>query len=199
MTATRPVEFPVPTGANVNMMPIIMGDHATVPNELRRYCPLIDACDLRPGSTVYLSISEGECFGATQRRPGVHTEGTSLLGWGGGAWGSSGIGLGIYMASTDGSCRWWNTQVDANNAHGHIPRPDGRGHRMRPSTLVHIGDRTPHEALASTGYRQWFRLVGDAVGGWWERHSTANRMVRPNAPIITGNKFDSHDPPAVSE
>lgn len=187
-----PVEFPDPTGLNVNMLPILMGDWESVPAPCRRYVPLIERCRLRPGSTVYLSVSEGLVeAGETQRRPGIHTEATSGLGWGGGGWGSTEPELGVYMASTDGACRVWDTQVMTDHPHGEVPRPASEWFDMEPSVLYWLTDRTPHEALpaACRHYRQWFRLVADAIDGWWYEHSTPNPLVRPNAPILKGSKF----------
>lgn len=55
-------------------------------------------------------------------------------------------------------------------------------------------DRTPHEALESLKdeYRQFYRLVGPEIGGWWEQHSTPNRLgVKPNAKILKGKKHEN--------
>ena len=80
------------------MMPFIMGDPSTLPVALHSYLDLIDACDLTRGRHAYLSVAEARVSaGQTQRRPGVHTEGTTASSWGGGSWGGCGDGLGVYM------------------------------------------------------------------------------------------------------
>ena len=74
------VVFPAYSGVNVNMMPFIMGDIDSIPPEYQQYAEMISACSVREdeiGRIGYLSISESEvASGATQRRPGLHTEGT---------------------------------------------------------------------------------------------------------------------------
>jgi len=85
------VEFPEFRGVNVNMLPFIMGNPDSLPEEVRQYASLVDACGLPEdelGRVGYLSVSESIVApGSTQRRPGVHTEGHPMLAWGGGAWG----------------------------------------------------------------------------------------------------------------
>ena len=192
------VRFPEPRDRIVNMMPIIMGDPSTVPRHLHDYLPMIDACDLARGRHAYLSVTESVVRGAIQRAPGIHTDGTCSLGWGGGGWGRSGPGLGIYMASTDGACRVWDCEVSTDDHLGAVGEPDAPSFIMKPNTLYRISDRTPHQSLPSRGYRQWLRLVGDAIGGWWQEHSTPNPMgIQPNAPLLTGNKFAQVQRPAA--
>lgn len=173
------------------MMPIIFGDVQTIPEELHSYNEIINKCNFEKGSIAYLSIHESFVKeGETQRRPGVHTEATSRLGWGGGNWG--GTHKGLYMASTDGRCRIWNTLCWSDDLHGAINAPDAPNEIMEESVLYWLTDRTPHEALPSlrSGWRQWFRLVSNEIGGWWRMHSTLNPLgVLPTCPIIEGSKF----------
>lgn len=187
------VAFPTARGLAVNMMPIVMGRPETVPAWLSQYLPMVDACALEHGSTVYLSVHESWVqAGQTQRRPGVHTDGGAAIGWGGGQWGSTARERGIYMASTDGRCRAWDCQAMSDHPHGSMDAPTGEAVPMDPSVLYWLTDRTPHESLPAerTAPRQWFRLVADAIGGWWAEHSTANPLgVQPNAPILLGSKF----------
>lgn len=188
------VAFPESRGLRINMMPILMGDHSTVPMEAHGYLEMIDACRLRQGSTVYLSVVESDVVaGATQRRAGVHTDGTNALGWGGG-WGGKKSDEGIYVASSDGACKVWDFQTrDVDHHGGLLSDPSGDGQEMEASRLYWMTDRTPHESMKArrSGHRQWFRLVGDRIGGWWAKHSTANPFgVMPNAPILEGSKFE---------
>lgn len=77
------VEFPAPTGININMLPFIMGDETSIPVHYRHYCPLINACPVpleEFGRVCYLTIQESEVDGGTsQRRPGIHTESPGVL------------------------------------------------------------------------------------------------------------------------
>ena len=190
------ITFPKYVGnINVNMMPFIFGDKSSLPEYLHSYLPLIKQCfKLEKGKHAYLTINESFVPSNTsQRRQGIHTEGTSAGGWGGGQWGG-GI-KGIYMASTDGSCNVWNTTVSADkvNEHGSlIVEPIISPQKMEENTLYWLTDRTPHEALPVEKdiNRQFFRLVSDEVSFWWEQHSTPNPLgIKPNCKILTHSKF----------
>ena len=73
------VEFPKPTGRNVNMLPFVMGAKDSLPEDLRPYYDaLISQCpvaDEEYGKVMYLTVSEGMVDAAsTQRRSGLHVE-----------------------------------------------------------------------------------------------------------------------------
>jgi len=75
---TARLEFPEPQDININMLPFVMGDVASLPKEYRHYWPLIEACNLPAeelGKVGYLTIQESLVpAGESQRRPGVHIE-----------------------------------------------------------------------------------------------------------------------------
>src|SRR5687767_5403598 len=97
------VKFPSSMGININMMPIIFGDLESIPYYCSQYIDMIEKADFEKGKLAYLTITESWVEeGKTQRRYGIHTDGTKNSGWGGGSWGSTD---GIYMASNDGLCR----------------------------------------------------------------------------------------------
>lgn len=163
--------------------------------------------------------------GQTQRRDGVHTEAfkagsaseeswgggggswgggdgakkdKDTGGWGGGGkggWGSGGCQLGVYMASTDGACRYWQQDNYNVDSHGALMEdlPVENSIKCQPSTLYWISDRTPHEALPSpsSGVRQFFRLVSSELGTWFAEHNTPNPLgVEADTYICYGNKFE---------
>jgi hypothetical protein len=194
------VTFPTPTDLSVNMMPIIMGDLVSVPDPLRGYLPLINACDFEPGTTVYLTVQESQvASGASQRRGGIHTEGFNPDGlselYGGGEWGGGwGGSKGIFMASSDGACRIWNQETHDVNHHGELRHDINLEEAIEcePSVLYWMTDRTPHQALPSKeeGYRQFFRLVSEDVSVWFSEHNSPNPTgVVPGCPVVTLNKF----------
>ena len=39
------IKFPCPTGINVNMMPYIIGNHGTIPDDLHPYREIIELCE----------------------------------------------------------------------------------------------------------------------------------------------------------
>ncbi|KAJ1564859.1 hypothetical protein HK405_013772, partial [Cladochytrium tenue] len=64
---------------HVNMMPIVMGRHASLPDKCKRYSALINLCLLycpdEAGKVGYLTIHECHVEpGTSQRRPGLHIE-----------------------------------------------------------------------------------------------------------------------------
>jgi hypothetical protein len=115
---TRPDEWPKHTGIDINMMPFVMGKaDKTLPKQLHGYLPLLARLplpDSELGRVGYLTVQESEVeAGATQRRPGLHTESPGWLhrpgtlahtvrenaGWGGGSYHSDLYEGGIFMAS----------------------------------------------------------------------------------------------------
>ena len=76
--------FPKPTGIKINMMPIVMGQTASIPKEYHAYIPLLLACPIARddwNQVGYLTIHESmvEDEGVSQRRGGIHTETPGLL------------------------------------------------------------------------------------------------------------------------
>jgi len=186
----KEVSFPELIELNINMMPIIMGNLDSIPNYAKQYEDMIEKCDFEKGTTVYLTVNESVVQkGKTQRRPGIHTDGTNKAGWGGGGWGNK---EGIYMASTDGRCKMWNCQTHDADHLGEVSEPITSGEIMKPNILYWMTDRTPHESLPAlkTSMRQFFRLVSEDIGIWYAQHSTPNPLgIQPNCPVSLSNKF----------
>lgn len=189
-----PIIFPEPSNLNINMMPIVMGDESSVPDFAKSYTDLINKCNFKRGTTIYLTVNEDIIErGTTQRRPGIHTDGIKIngkdIGWGGGTWGGQD---GIYLASTDGACKIWDCQTYDVDYMGEIKAMEMPGDLMKPNILYWITDRTPHEALPSsqTTMRQFFRLVSEDIGIWWSKHSTHNPLgVKAKSYISYEDKF----------
>lgn len=190
----KEIEFPEHTGISVNMMPIIMGDPESVPEHLHGYLPLIQECSFEKNEIVFLTVDEREPLPLeSQRRPGIHTEAGASMAWGGGGWGGQQFRKGgVYMASSDGACRMWDTQTQFVDLQGQvlIDLPDDLSFECEPNVLYWMTDRTPHEALPSEKSRQFFRLVGPKVDVWYSKHNTPNPLgVVPNCKIIDEDKF----------
>ena len=200
------VDFPAFAGININMMPFVIGEKASLPQSYEQYWPLIQACHIEKdeeGRIGYLSIMESvvQC-GTSQRRPGIHTDGhgSSAWGWGRGAVSDNGRVRGLYMASnTAQSCRAWNYPVEAPGDAGDCESlrdilEQSTATYMDANTIYWMTDKCPHESLPvmSTAQRQWFRVVTHAVDVWYAYHSTPNSLgVLPNGKIIYGDKFAS--------
>jgi hypothetical protein len=198
------VSFPKPTGININMMPFVIGDPASIPKEHRQYSSLLDRCrqergqDIEYGKIGYLTIQEGIVpMGQSQRRPGLHTEAPGLVTMKGGRgtvetfWGKGSMRLhnlqgGIFMASTVwDSCKVWNAQIsNPKEVVGrlgdieHFREFLGEGYTMEANELFWITDTTPHESLpvGRDVYRQYFRFVTSGVSLWYKKHSTENPL-----------------------
>ena len=118
---------------------------------------------------------------------------------------------GIYMASSvSNTCAIWTCKIikdkDGRDVIGHLgdlqhlrnnlEALDVKPILCKSNKLYWITDRTPHEVLPmnQSGYRQFFRLVTNDVGIWYEQHSTMNpNGVLPDPKvtrIVKGNKFD---------
>lgn len=205
------INLPKPTDININMMPFIMGDVNSLPEEYKQYQHILDACQVDEaelGKVGYLTIQENFVKADnSQRRGGIHTEKHPERSWGGGnpwgggtpkPWGGSpwgGLG-GLYMLSNiSNSCTVWDEHIETPKAHGdceHLRESLGKGVNMQKGELYWLTDSTPHEALRleKDAYRQYFRLVTSEVFGWYATHSTANRLgIKPNCRIIHEDKF----------
>lgn len=208
------VRFPSPSDISINMMPFIIGDPNSIPEEYQQYLPLLETCDAyrsERGRIGYLTIQESLVRkGQSQRRPGLHTEAPGLVLLPGGEgirvvsshWGMGdfcgeydNLKGGIYMASSlSQSCRVWNVQIDnPGEVTGHLGDIEHfrelleAGSTMDANELFWITDRTPHESLpVKEGmYRQYFRFVTSGVTVWFENHSTKNPLgIRPD-PRVT--------------
>ena len=172
-----PIQFPEPTGININMMPIRICDPSSYPDFIKPYLPLIRACCrfTFDDKIIYLTIQESEVpIHQTQRRSGLHIERPGILEQGGKmykedfknpeyrglAWGS---GLycgdipvdGIFMASSvSNTCQIWPVQIEnpheVTDTHGGLEpmRPYlGEPYKIQKNELVWLTDTTPHEAL----------------------------------------------------
>lgn len=214
------VEFPEPTGRNVNMMPFIFGDRSSLPAELRCYHELIEACPYmgeEVGRVGYLTVHEGFVqAGRTQRREGLHVETHGLNdgsasfspgdehSWGCGYfWARDNYEGGIYLASNMAdTSAVYDALVDKNvkgiiDKHGgceHLRRLLGPATMLKANQLIWMTDCTPHEALEqeADGYRQFFRVVTSQISHWYAQHSTPNPLVAvpDNVAIVNDSKFD---------
>lgn len=206
-TACRSVEFPEPSGININMMPFVMGDRKTLPRELQPYydmiismCPIAEE---EKGEVMYLTVQESVVKKEeTQRRPGLHIEAPSASArhqsgdfvaglehrWGMGmAFSPDERKGGLYIASNmNNTTAVWDALVDtklgAVDFHGgidHLRPYIGKGKKLPAGLLVWLTDHTPHEALPQEkdGYRQFFRLVTGDISVWFAAHSTPNPKV----------------------
>eukprot|EP00457_Paulinella_chromatophora_P003440 gb/GEZN01003448.1/.p1 GENE.gb/GEZN01003448.1/~~gb/GEZN01003448.1/.p1 ORF type:complete len:606 (+),score=112.43 gb/GEZN01003448.1/:80-1897(+) len=161
------VMFPKPTGININMMPIVLGDSNSVPANCRQYLPLLASCPINRNEWEkigYLTIHESKLSEEkAQRREGLHTETPGILKDPGGKWEVQdnppmtiawGCGFfdeigkcgnfngGLYMASSiSGSCRVWNVGIaDPGSVVGELGDLEHMRGVLGPGALLQAGD-----------------------------------------------------------
>jgi hypothetical protein len=82
ITREDPGLFPPSKGLAVNMLPFIMGDKESLPEDLKPYYKLIELCCVektQDGKVCYLTLQESDVTaGQAQRRPGLHIEAPPL-------------------------------------------------------------------------------------------------------------------------
>ena len=205
--------FPEPNNRNVNMMPFILGDKTSLPEDLQCYYDCIKQCPVHTkefGNVCYLTVHESYVESqSSQRRSGLHIEAPGFVSydtcnfspgvehhWGGGHFYSPDLYEGgIYFASNiSNTSVVYNALIDKSipgivDKHGnceHLRRFVGPGTKLEAGQLVWITDRTPHEALVQNedGYRQFFRVVTSKVSHWFEQHSTPNPNVALPSNVI---------------
>lgn len=198
------VTFPSPSGIDINMMPFVMGEKSSLPDNLQPYYdPLIAKCPIsieEHGKIGYLTITERFIEkGSTQRRGGIHIEAPSKfvpgtfdrnpLNWGEGFMNFDIFEGGIYMASNMSStCAIWDALIQKSKKMNLTDSRGGIDH-LRPllnnpyfipaNELIWFTDSTPHQAVPQqeSGYRQFFRLVTGDVNVWYSFKSHANPKV----------------------
>jgi hypothetical protein len=200
------INFPKPQNIIINMMPFIIGDIDSIPDEYKHYNDVLLKCPVAKseiGKVGYLSITETNVkANMSQRRSGIHTEKHSSASWGGGGGWGNGSHInnqytGIFMASTvDNSCRLWNKHIDTPGHMGdcsHLESILGEPTFLEKNELVWMTDSCPHESMPvkKDVYRQWFRFVTSEVNLWYKDYSTENRLgVLPSCRILEGSKFN---------
>jgi hypothetical protein len=200
------IAFPAPQSIDVNMMPFVIGSPESVPEWLKQYQPMIDACDIEKeerGKVGYITVTEGLVpSGSSHRRAGIHTERHPLIGWGGGGWGAGCYDArrygGIYMASNlDNTTAVWDVRIEDPGAGGnceHLRSSIGAPQLLKANELIWMTDATPHESLPlqKDSFRQFFRIVTSEVSLWYSKNSTANPLgVEPpsSVEVIVEDKF----------
>lgn len=219
VTTIEPAVWPQHKGRNINMMPFVIGEEKTLPEEFRDWWPIILKCpfdDDERGKVGYLTVQEStiESDQTSQRRAGLHCEAPGAPGkqvsyqsmrtfWGGGSSQRILYG-GIYMGSNvSDSCRIHNCQVVAEHIGPlgnveHLAKVIWTkcGHRLQQKERqIHwLTDRTPHESLplAAGTKRSFFRVVTSRISIWYKAHSTPNPLcpVPPHIQIVEYNKFE---------
>jgi len=192
-------KFPAYRNRCINMMPIIMGDHKSIPNPFRDYIPMINMCMQHKkeemGKVGYLTIDEKYVqAGQSHRRGGLHVERSQALRWGSG-WGGTKGGL-FFSNNIDDSLCIYNHIMNPSRI-GKLGSIEPRelknklAFQVPAHQLMWLTDLTPHESLPllSSARRQMFRLVTSDVSIWYTKHNTKNPLgVQPGPLTEISNK-----------
>lgn len=206
------------SGIRVLHMPVILGDLASLPEELVGYIPMLDACrEAMPdhaGKVCYLTVDEKEVkAGMTHRRPRLHVDGYHKTeaggsggawggGGGGGSWGGaapSGGGTGLLTVASAEGCRAWNQDFDGE------PEVEGDCEHLRPQCreessqileaggLYWMNPLCVHESLPMPvdTKRQFIRLSLPSTADWYEGCTPNPMGVMPTGRIMPRRRFKS--------
>lgn len=196
------VALPGFTGTRVMMMPVLLGDLSSIPEQLKHYRQaLASLFSFRPqhaGQVGYLTIDEKRVEPSrTHRRAGLHVDGVYQGRWGpwggGGGWGSAGNGM-ITVASHVG-CRAYHQTVDG--LPGWEGECDHLADQLRDGTDFEAGRAywvdglCVHESLPQPVAvdRQFVRLSMPSTAPWFEGYTENPLGVKPTGPILPRRDF----------
>jgi hypothetical protein len=196
------VSLPQFSGKRVMMMPFVLGDPSSLPDDLDEYrSSLMDVCALRPqhtGEVGYVTIDEKILHGAPHRRGGLHVDGVyrgGAGGWGGGGWGSVSTGM-LTVASAPG-CVAWNQSFegwpgDEGDCEHLRQQLKSEGTLFQPNEVYWLSGLCVHESIAPRMqgmYRQFVRVSLPSTAPWFEGYSVNPRGILPTGPILPRRSF----------
>lgn len=207
------ISFPSPTGIDVNMLPFIMGDKASLPDNLQKhYDPLIAKCPVALkefGKVCYLTITESHIEqGDSQQRGGLRIEAPlhpsrvlpgrirPVRVGGGSISNRFRFNGGIYIASTvSDSCAIWDALIGHPTIDDHQTIDDHGGmEHLRPllnrpylipaNELIWMTDRTPHQAMPQP--KAGYRQFFRLVTSGIKVWHADHSTSNPNVPVPRG-------------
>ena len=195
--------LPAFTGTRVMMLPVVIGEPASLPDELSHwrdaFAKLSAFAPEHTGKTGYLTIDEKVVEReATHRRAGLHVDGIyngGAGGWGGGGgggWGS--VGNGMLTVSSPAGCRaytgpfvgWPGNEGEAEHLRNQLGAPI----MFEAEQVWWVDGLCVHESvpMARPTPRTFARLSLPSVAPWFEGY-TVNPKVAPTGPILPRRVF----------
>jgi hypothetical protein len=198
--------LPAFSGVRVMMLPIIIGDLASLPEFVAGYRGLFHEVSRHskfPDEVGYLTIDEKIVpAGGTHRRGGLHVDGIfgrSAGSWGGGGWGGGwgGVGTGMLTVASRVGCRAWNQEFDG------WPGGDGEcdalADQLDPAAEVvfeaggiyWVDGLCVHESIpmAQATERAFVRLSNPSTAPWFEGYTENPLGIKPTGPILDRRKY----------
>jgi hypothetical protein len=197
------IQFPEFTGIKCNMMPFIQGDITSLPDMFKPYFNIIQQNYLEKGKIGHLTIDESFVDGGKSQRGynskgierNVHIEvgrSNSINRWGGSggsSWGGRGnvilddATMVLIANNISNTCKYWNVLEMSETQDGDLSEyidkyPEDTGKLLKSGEVAKISIFTPHECIVQkeSGYRQFFRIVGEGVMGR-EDYFTINPLL----------------------
>ncbi len=199
------LELPAFSGTRIMMMPVILGDMASVPAMLDGWksalLNLFSLCPQHHGKVGYLTIDEKTVSaGQTHRREGAHVDGVfkgSCGGWGGGGGGWGSVGNGMLTVSNIVGCRAWNQ--DFMGQPGYDGECDHMLDQVTPESETIFGagqvywvdGLCVHESMPmqEAAERQFVRLSMPSTAPWFEGYTENPLGVKPTGEILGRRAF----------
>lgn len=183
------MDFPIFSGIRVMMLPFLLDDLDSIPDEIEHWRFAIDqmiSASAVNSGVAYLTIDEANVkAGETHRRPGMHVDGCGAWG-GGGSWARNGM---LVAASREG-CRGWAQTFEGHpGSHGsceHMRVQCGSATRMRANRIYWCSPFAVHEAvpMSENTQRQFVRLSMPNNSPWFEGYTENPKGIRPTGPIL---------------
>lgn len=198
------IQLPAFSGTRVMMLPVVLGDAASIPDFLSHWKPALTrlweltAAPLL-GMVGYLTIDEKRVkSGTTHRRAGKHVDGVYRGGagcWGGGGWGSPEHGM--LVASNPAGCRAWvgrfYGETGDNGECEHLSEQCERLPEVvfKSNEVWHVGGMCVHESIPQVADvdRQFVRLSMPSSAPWFEGYTVNPKGVLPTGPILPRRRF----------
>lgn len=209
------VELPQFTGLRLMMLPVIIGDSASIPDFAQSYNRLFEEISDMPhasdhkGCVGYLTIDEKLVKPQTShRRGGLHVDGIyrgSAGGWGGGgSWGGGEgpidddgepSGPGMLTVSNPPGCiaynQWFEGTPGDEGECDHLGSQCRNGELLEPNRVYWLNPVCVHESipLNEETTRQFIRLSLPSTAPWFEGYTENPLGIKPTGPILAEREF----------
>lgn len=207
----KEIQLPAPTNLRVMMLPVIIGDAASVPDLVahwkQQFIEISNMADTSlHGKVGYLTIDEKKVKPkSTHRRGGLHVDGVhqgGVGGWGGGNTGAShgSVGNGMLTVSNPAGCRAWSKDkvygwpgMEGECDHLSDQFPDEEAVLFKPNMVYWVDGLCVHESMpqAVETMRQFVRLSLPSEGPWFEGYTVNPLGIKPTGPILPRREFMS--------
>lgn len=196
-----PIGLPKFSGTRVMMLPFLLEDVNSLPDDLAHYCSTVEKlCSMSvvKSGVAYLTIDEKTVKeGAPHRRGGLHVDGVyrgRAGAWGaGGSWGYNGL----LTVSNVAGCRAWRQVFEGKPgdegecSHLRSQCEDENSEILKPNVVYWLSPFCVHESLRQTATveRIFIRLSMPSNAPWFEGYTENPKGIRPTGPILPRRNY----------